>query len=101
MEFRKSTINDMPDIMNIFKQAQSYFKENRIDQWQNNYPNENVISNDIKNNDRMNGCVHDSEVRVKRCGYHPCGSQRVLALLSFPFPGPRFYVHHFRFFLCF
>ena len=51
MEFRKSTIGDIPNIMNIFKQAQSYFKENEIDQWQNNYPNEEVISNDIKNND--------------------------------------------------
>ena len=62
MEFRKSTINDMPDIMNIFKQAQSYFKENRIDQWQNNYPNENVISNDIKNNDSYVMVLNDKVI---------------------------------------
>ena len=62
MEFRKSTINDMPDIMNIFKQAQSYFKENRIDQWQNNYPNENVISNDIKNNDSYVMMLNDKVI---------------------------------------
>ena len=51
MEFRKATINDMPYIMNIFKQAQNYFKENNIDQWQNNYPSEAIIMKDIKNND--------------------------------------------------
>lgn len=51
MEFRKATIEDMPKIMNIFKQAQAYFKENKIDQWQNNYPNEDVIIKDIENND--------------------------------------------------
>ena len=52
MEFRKATMNDMPYIMNIFKQAQNYFKENNIDQWQNNYPSEAIITRDINNNDR-------------------------------------------------
>ena len=51
MEFRKATMNDMPYIMNIFKQAQNYFKENNIDQWQNNYPSEAIIRRDINNND--------------------------------------------------
>ena len=49
MEFRKSTKNDVPKIMNIVKQAQNYFKEQGIDQWQNNYPNDEVINNDINN----------------------------------------------------
>ena len=35
--------------MDIVKQAQVYFKEQNIDQWQNNYPNEEVINNDIEN----------------------------------------------------
>lgn len=40
MEFRKTTIEDINKIMAIFKQAQQqYFKDNYIDQWQNNYPN--------------------------------------------------------------
>lgn len=51
MEFRKSTKNDVPKIMNIVKQAQNYFKEQGIDQWQNNYPNEEVINGDIENGD--------------------------------------------------
>ena len=47
MEFRKSTKNDVPKIMNIVKQAQNYFKEQGIDQWQNNYPNIDTINSDI------------------------------------------------------
>lgn len=51
MEFRKSVKSDIPQIMSIVKQAQAYFKEQNIDQWQNGYPNEEVINNDIKNED--------------------------------------------------
>lgn len=51
MEFRKSIKADIYQIMKIIKQAQSYFKEQGINQWQNNYPNEDVINNDIENGD--------------------------------------------------
>jgi len=47
MEFRKTVEADINDIMNIIKQAQEYFKEQGIDQWQNNYPNVDTIRNDI------------------------------------------------------
>jgi len=50
MEFRKSKETDINDIMNIIRQAQAYFKEHGIDQWQNNYPNTETISNDVHNN---------------------------------------------------
>ncbi|MBN7575950.1 GNAT family N-acetyltransferase [Clostridium sp. 2-1] len=49
MEFRKALETDINDIMNIIKQAQAYFKEQGIDQWQNNYPNPETIRNDIAN----------------------------------------------------
>lgn len=49
MEFRKSTKADIGNIMKIIKQAQEYFRQNGIDQWQNNYPNQDVIENDIEN----------------------------------------------------
>ncbi|MGI6140515.1 MAG: GNAT family N-acetyltransferase [Caldicoprobacterales bacterium] len=49
MLLRKSTPDDLTGIMDIIKQAQTYMNENGIDQWQDNYPDENVISNDIKN----------------------------------------------------
>lgn len=47
MEFRKSVETDINNIMKIIKQAQVYFKEQGIDQWQNGYPNVETISNDI------------------------------------------------------
>lgn len=48
MRIRKSTENDVHDMMKLISQAQHYFKENNIDQWQNGYPNEDVILQDIK-----------------------------------------------------
>lgn len=49
MDFRIAVETDINNVMNIIKQAQAYFKEQRIDQWQNNYPNAETISNDIAN----------------------------------------------------
>ena len=49
MEFRKAVESDVNSIMNIIKQAQSYFKEHGIDQWQDGYPNIETIRNDISN----------------------------------------------------
>jgi GNAT superfamily N-acetyltransferase len=49
MEFRKATETDINNIMNIIAQAQAYFKEQGINQWQNNYPNVETINNDIAN----------------------------------------------------
>ena len=47
MEFRKSVEADMDSIMKIIRQAQAYFKEKGINQWQDNYPNIRVISYDM------------------------------------------------------
>lgn len=49
MKFRKTKTNDVDGVMKIISQAQSYFKLSDIDQWQNNYPNEDTIINDIEN----------------------------------------------------
>lgn len=48
MKLRKSKKNDLERIMEMIRQAQDYFKSNNIDQWQNNYPNNEVIINDIE-----------------------------------------------------
>ena len=48
MEFRKAMESDIDNIMKVIKQAQDYFKEEGIDQWQNNYPNPQVIRADIE-----------------------------------------------------
>lgn len=49
MEFRKAKIEDIPDMMKIIKQAQEYFKNQNIDQWQDGYPNEDSLKGDISN----------------------------------------------------
>ena len=49
MEFRKAVKADAISIMNIVKQAQDYLKEQKVDQWQNNYPNIDTIKHDIYN----------------------------------------------------
>ena len=49
MKLTKASEHDIPQIMNIIKKAQNYFKENQINQWQNNYPNTQTIEQDIHN----------------------------------------------------
>lgn len=50
MEFRKAVEEDIDGIMEIIRQAQSYLRGKGVDQWQNNYPNAEIISEDIANN---------------------------------------------------
>ena len=54
LEFRKAVEADIYSIMNIIEQAQAYFKDSGINQWQNNYPNIETVMNDISN---QNGYV--------------------------------------------
>lgn len=46
---RKAEIKDIPSIMNIVHDAQSYFRKNDIPQWMNGYPNEKQFEEDIQN----------------------------------------------------
>lgn len=48
MEFRNSVKSDVKEIMSIIKEAQNYFKEKCINQWQDGYPNEESIISDIE-----------------------------------------------------
>lgn len=50
MKFRKAVESDIKEIISIINQAQIHFKECRIDQWQDNYPNIETIKKDIFNN---------------------------------------------------
>ena len=50
MIFRHSKINDLPTIMSIINEAKVYFKSSGIDQWQGEYPQEEIIKEDIDNN---------------------------------------------------
>ncbi len=44
---RKTRFDDIERVVVLYKQASTYFKENNIDQWQNNYPNKQSLINDI------------------------------------------------------
>lgn len=51
MEFRKSTLGDLDDIMEIIKDAQDYFASNNINQWRDGYPSRQKIISDINKGD--------------------------------------------------
>lgn len=48
LNIRKTTLHDIPSVMELICQAQAYFKSQNIDQWQDGYPNGDVIKNDIQ-----------------------------------------------------
>lgn len=48
MEIRKSRIEDIEKMMCVIHEAQESMRANGIPQWQDGYPNEEVISQDIK-----------------------------------------------------
>ena len=50
MEFLMAVEKDTSGIISIIKQAQNYFKEHGINQWQDNYPNLATVKHDIENN---------------------------------------------------
>ena len=48
MNCRKADMKDLNEMMDIVRQAQQDLKELKVDQWQNGYPNETVLTEDIK-----------------------------------------------------
>ena len=51
MNLLRAKKKDLKGIMDIIKDAQELLANQNIDQWQNGYPNESIISNDIDNNE--------------------------------------------------
>lgn len=47
MNIRPSQVNDLPVLMTIFREAQKTIATLGIDQWQNGYPSEPVVREDI------------------------------------------------------
>lgn len=43
----KADLNDINEIMSIFKDGQAFLKENNVDQWQDGYPTTQIIEDDI------------------------------------------------------
>ena len=55
MNLLRAKKKDLKGIMDIIKGAQELLANQNIDQWQNGYPNESIISNDIDNNESYLG----------------------------------------------
>lgn len=64
MDFRKATKNDIKHILRIIDAAKEYLKSQEIDQWQNGYPNSEVIEGDI-----TSGYAYISEIDGLIVGY--------------------------------
>lgn len=48
MQIRRSTFKDIPEIMVIISDAKIHLAAQKIEQWQNGYPNAAQVENDIK-----------------------------------------------------
>lgn len=57
----KALMTDLDEIMSIFKDGQSFLKENGVDQWQDGYPTKEIIIEDI-NNKRMHIVLDDEGI---------------------------------------
>lgn len=51
MRLQLSTTSDIQSILKIINDAKVYLKSQKIDQWQNGYPNQTQIERDIANNE--------------------------------------------------
>lgn len=49
MKLKKATMEDYDQIMTILRDGSNQLAEQGIDQWQGDYPNPDVVKNDIKN----------------------------------------------------
>jgi len=70
---RKATLSDLPYILNIIKNCTNHMINNKIFQWNENYPSKEILKNDIKSNNlylieknkKTIGCVMKSEKQSK------------------------------------
>jgi len=56
---RYAEISDLDDIMLIVRQAKNSLRKNRVDQWQGDYPTEEIINGDISRNECYAVCYGD------------------------------------------
>lgn len=49
-DLRRATLTDLPAIMRIIAEAQAFLKNLNVNQWQNGYPSEDIIRQDIEKN---------------------------------------------------
>lgn len=75
MKVRLAKRNDMQDIMHLIIQAKVFLAEQNIDQWQNEYPNENDILQDLE----------------QKNGYVLCENTNIVGYVCISFDGERCY----------
>ena len=62
MNIRKSTLQDLPQILNLYKIAREFMKNNgNPNQWENRYPEVSTVENDIKTG-ISHVCVENGEI---------------------------------------
>ena len=48
LTFRKAVPDDLPGMLTLVRQAQAYIASQGIDQWQDGYPSEDILAEDIR-----------------------------------------------------
>ena len=62
MNIRKSTLQDLPQILNLYKIAREFMKNNgNPNQWEDRYPEVSTVENDIKTG-ISHVCVENGEI---------------------------------------
>ena len=62
MNIRKSTLQDLPQILNLYKIAREFMKNNgNPNQWEDRYPEASTVENDIKTG-ISHVCVENGEI---------------------------------------
>lgn len=77
MDIRLAQKNDLEAIMRLINQAKAYFKQNHIDQWQDGYPDEACISDDI----------------AKQKSYVLTDQDRIIGTMYFAYENDPYYRH--------
>lgn len=66
MNIRHSELDDIKDILRLIEDAKSHFRNHKINQWQDGYPNEEHIRTDIENH--VSYVLEDNgEIRATIC----------------------------------
>ena len=60
MIFRKATLSDLDAMMNIIAQAQLFMKNQGLAQWQNGYPQKEIIEQDILHSNAFVLCENEN-----------------------------------------
>lgn len=69
MKLRKTKYSDLESIMQIIAQAQIYFSEQGIDQWQDNYPNKESLRADIDRGESYVLCSDNEPIATAMISY--------------------------------